>query len=87
MRIQRLSLRLKLQEGVPEEQLDVQPEQDDEVFVQVDDNDSEYEDEDDLFVSIPDLAAELDFERVEADIDNEVEVFIHNSSDEDSYES
>ena len=54
------------------------------------DSDSEYEDEDDVFGSIPDLAAELDFERVEADIDYEVEVFIHmdpestgNSSDGD----
>ena len=67
--------------GVPEEQLDVQPEEDDGVSVQVDDSDSEYEDEDDVFVSIPDLAAELDFERVEADIDNEVEVFIHMDSE------
>ena len=72
----------------------MQPEQDDEVFVQVDDSDSEYEDEDDVFVYIPDLTAELGFERVEADIDNEVEVFIHTdsestgkSSDEDVQES
>ncbi len=50
--------------------LDVQPEEHYEVFVQVDDSDSEKEDEYDAHESIPDLAAELDFERVEADINN-----------------
>ena len=51
-------------------------------------------DEDYVFVSIPNFVAELVFERVEADIDNEEEVFIHkdsesagNSSDAESHES
>ena len=51
-------------------------------------------DEDYVFVSIPNFVAELVFERVEADIDNEVEVFLHmdsestgKSSDGKSHES
>ena len=53
-----------------------------------------YENEDYVCLSIPDLAAALDFERVEADIVYEVEVFIYmdsestgNSSDGDCHYS